>query len=153
MKTLTLPDLLHYKLDAFTDFLSATTALRELSGSDPDSELDLKRVENLINKRQVCIDVIDRIDKRINSLRAGRPDIAATLSSEQRERITAIAKKLDDTASEAARANRDFEKTLRSQHEDLKNLLLKMRHTQHGIQGYARKGVKMQTPRFMDVRL
>jgi chromosome segregation ATPase len=153
MTALDLPDLLHHKLNLCTDFLSATTALQELSASHPYSELDPAGIEILINKRHDCIEAIDRINERINSLRAKGPDIVATLSPVQRERVTAIAKKISDTVSEASRANSDLEKTLRSQHEDLKYLLVKVRHTQHGIQGYARKGVKMQTPRFLDVRL
>lgn len=149
MKTLDLHDLLQQKLDAFTNFLSATMALEELAGSDND----LKKMEPLINKRQGCINIIDRIDDEINSLRKENPAFVSTLAREERERIKIITGRLDETASEAARTNVKFKEMLQSQHDDIKNRLLKMRHIQHGIQGYAHKKRKLNGPRFLDIRL
>jgi t-SNARE complex subunit (syntaxin) len=149
MKTLDLHDLLQQKLNAFTEFLSATIALQELSGS----ENDLKRINSLINNRQDCINIIDRIDDEINRLRKENRAFISTLPREERERIKVIAEKLDDTTSKAAHVNSKLKKMIRFKHDDIKNQLLKMRHTWRGIQGYSGKGHKTHEPRFLDVRL
>lgn len=149
MKPLDLHDLLAQKLEAFTSFLSATMSLQELS----ESENDLKGIESLLKTRQDSIETIDGIDKLINSIVKGSPDFVSTLPGKERKRIKAITEKLDDTASKAAQANRACIKMLRFKNDHIKKQLLKTRHMQHGIQGYARKGHKMHDPRFLDIRL
>ena len=103
MKTHEIHDLLEEKLDAFRDFLSATVALKDVPGSDNDSDMD--KIQLLVDKRQNCITMIDSIDNRINSLSAERKALILTLHPEEKEKIKKTVKTIADIASRAVSLN------------------------------------------------
>lgn len=149
MNTGKLCDLLEQKLDVFKGFLSATMSLKELSESDSDME----NIVLFIDKRQNCINTIDKIDREVNGIIKKRPPLISSLPGKDRESIKAFINAINDTASKAAHVNREIEMMLRLSHVDIKNRLKKAGHTRNGVKGYASKNYEKHVPRFLDVRL
>jgi vacuolar-type H+-ATPase subunit I/STV1 len=143
MKSCNLRNLLEQKLDVFRDFLSATMILKELT----DSEDDMKKIELLIDKRRSCINKIDKIDNRINRTRKE----IITLPLETKKEITKIVTMIDDTAVKAVHTNKEFETMLRVHHNDIRNQMLKARHSRDGVKEYVRRTFERNQPRFLDV--
>ncbi|MCD6197550.1 MAG: hypothetical protein J7K15_03120 [Deltaproteobacteria bacterium] len=143
MKTDNLHDLLDQKLDAFRNFLSATITLKELT----DSEDNMEKIELLVDKRRNCISRIDKIDNRINRIRKE----IMILPSETKKEITKIVTMIDDTAVKAVHINKEFETMLRVHYNDIKNQMLKIRHSRDGVKGYVLRTFEKNQPRFLDV--
>lgn len=143
MKSCNLCDLLEQKLDAFSNFLSATMVLKEL----PGSKNDIEKIETFIDERQNCINMIDRIDCQINRIRKE----ITTLSYKTKEKIKTLATIVDDTAAKAVHINKEFEAMLQFHHDDIKNQLLKIRHSRDGVKEYVVRNYGGNQPRFLDV--
>jgi len=150
MKTHEIHDLLEEKLDAFRDFLSATVALKDVPGSDNDSDMD--KIQLLVDKRQNCITMIDSIDNRINSLSAERKALILTLHPEEKEKIKKTVKTIADIASRAVSLNLEFQSIFQFRYGRSRNRLIRLGHTRNGIQGYARSEHRTHDPRFLNVR-
>jgi len=143
MKSRNLCDLLEQKLDAFNNFLSATMVLKELL----ESKNDIEKIETFIDERQNCINMIDSIDCQINRIRKE----ITTLSYKTKERIKTLATIVDDTAAKTVHINKEFETMLQFHHDDIKNQLLKIRHSRDGVKGYVVRNYGGNQPRFLDV--
>ena len=140
-------NLLEKKLDVFQEFLSVTLSLKEISGTN-----ELDQVGTLLKKRFHYINVIDKIDRKIDSLKGTDSSIASTLSDEMREKISAIVKAIKKTAEKAKSLNKEVEAQLFKQNDALRKQLLTTNNARNSVKGYVSKEYGKNQPRFLDTK-
>jgi len=138
-----LSGLLEGKLEAFKFFLSATALLK-----DTVELQETEKIETLIEEREKCIKVIEKIDSRINRIR----NSISSLPGEEVEKIRTLTKVIDDTAAEAMHLNKEFETMFILHLDNLRNRLSTTRHSRDGIKNYALGAYGGGEPRFLDVK-
>lgn len=141
-------NLLESKMDAFEDFLSATASLKDFSESN-----DVDQISKLLKKRDHNINVIDRIDREIETIKDNNSPITSTLSDVEKEKIRIITKSIEKTAKKAGMLDKEIERTLKNYHNTLKKQLLTTSHSRDGIKGYVSKQYGKNQPRFLDTIL
>jgi len=141
-------DLLEKKLKAFQAFLSLTVSLKEMSGID-----DMDQISKLLKERDHYINVIDGIDREIDTLSGNNSSIASILSDGMREKIGAIIKTIRKTAEKAELLNKEIEAPLVIRHDTLRKQLLTTNHSRDGVKGYILKDYGKNQPRFLDTKL
>lgn len=141
-------DLLEKKLKAFQAFLSLTVSLKEMSGID-----DMDQISKLLKERDHYINVIDGIDREIDTLSGNNSSIASILSDGMKEKIGAIIKTIRKTAEKAELLNKEIEAPLVIRHDTLRKQLLTTNHSRDGVKGYILKDYGKNQPRFLDTKL
>ena len=149
MKTPRIDELLEQKLDAFERFRAATAALRDVD----DFQGSRERIASLINERNICIRIIERIDRRLGALRKEHPSFAPGLPGEIRERVRRLTGMILDSATQSREMSSECEKRLARRHDDMKNQLIRIRRGREGVRGQAGKTYRKGQPKFVDMTL
>jgi hypothetical protein len=149
MKTTRIDELLEQKLDAFERFRAATAALRDVD----DFQGSRERIVSLINERNICIRIIERIDRRLDALRKEHPSFAPGLPGEIRERVRRLTGMILDSATQSREMSSECEERLARRHGDMKNQLIRIRRGKEGVRGQAGKTYRKGLPKFVDMTL
>ncbi|MBN2515992.1 MAG: hypothetical protein JXC33_08165 [Deltaproteobacteria bacterium] len=140
-------NLLESKMDAFKDFLCVTMSLKDFSESN-----DMDQIGKLLKKCDHYINVIDRIDRKIETMKDNNSPRASTLSDVEKEKIRIIIKSIEKTAKKAGLLNKEIETTLTNYHNTLKKRLLTTNHSRDGVKRYVLKEYGKNQPRFLDTK-
>lgn len=149
MKTTRIDDLLEQKLNAFERFRAATAALRDVN----DFQENCEKIASLINERNICIRIIERIDRRLGALRKEHPSLAPGLPVEVRQRIRRLNGMILDSATQSREMSSECEERLARRHDDMKNQLIRIRRGREGVRGQAGKTYRKGQPKFVDMTL
>lgn len=149
MKTTRIDDLLEQKLNAFERFRAATTALRDVNDFQDNGE----KIASLIDERNICIRIIDRIDGRLRALRKERPSLVSGLPDEMRQRIDRLTEMILDSAIQSRTISSECEERLARRHDDMKSQLIRIRRGRDGVHGQAGKTYRKGLPKFVDMTL
>ena len=149
MKTIRIDNLLEQKLRAFERFSTATTALRDVS----DFQDNREKIASLIDERNICIRIIDRIDSRLRALRKERPSLVSGLPDEMRQRIDRLRGMILDSATQSRKLSIECEERLARRHDDMKSQLIRIRRGRDGVHGQAGKTYRKGSPKFVDMTL
>ena len=149
MKTTRIDDLLEQKLNAFERFRAATAALRDVN----DFQRSREKIASFINERNICIKIIERIDRRLGELRKEHPSLVSGLPDETRRRIDRLTGMIRDSATQSREMSSECEKCLARRHDDMKNQLIRIRRGREGVRGQAGTAYRKGLPRFVDMTL
>jgi len=146
----TVSELLDRKREAFARFLAATRQLQK------EEELgDLTHMNTVLQQRDACMDIIDRMDRRIERITADDPSYVSTLPPDERDRIRTIMQEIEIAAREASTLTTEVESRLAARRTETGTLLKRMvRSRRRDFQGYGHKKTgDIAGPRFLDIRL
>jgi len=149
MKTTRIDELLEQKLNAFERFRAATAALRDLN----DFQRSREKIASLINERNICIKIIERIDRRLGALRKEHPSLVPGLPGEIRRRIDRLTGMILDSATQSREMSSECQERLARRHGDMKNQLIRIRRGREGVRGQAGKTYRKGQPKFVDMTL
>lgn len=136
-------DCLRKKLDLLREFSAATESLKR--------ELDLQnlsKVNDLLDKRQSLIEIIDRIDEQIGRARLQVFVRGQKLSEGFQDDILVISKEIEEILQEVKCLDQECMTRMASWQDEIKNGLLRIKKGFKTVHCYS--GNQVPPPKFMD---
>lgn len=138
--------LLEKKLDKFTEYQSVTEKMKKkVCSNDEDNELS-----GLINKRQVCIGAIEKINSSMEKILKNGSIKLSCISNQYKGWVENCLSKLKDVMIQVDSMDKELVTIVSEQGESIKKELLEMRNTRQAFMGY--QSNSRYPARFLDTR-
>lgn len=137
---------LEKKLDRFREYQSVTEKMKQaVCGNDENNELSV-----LINRRQRCIKVIERINASIEKILRNGSVKFFRISKQYKALMDGYLSDIKDVMIQVNHMDKELVAIVSKQGESIKTELLKMRNMRQAARGYHTK--KRYPAKFLDTR-